>query len=48
MVYSQEKEIEYLSKASQDIDDLYYEVFRLLQVELEKTGIQMPFLRSTS
>ena len=42
MVRDNKREIEYLSKTSQDIDDLYYEVFRLLQDELEKTVDRYP------
>lgn len=37
MVYSQEKEVERLERHLNVIDDLYYEVFRLLQDKLEKT-----------
>ena len=42
MVYSQEKEIERLERHWDAIDDLYYEVFRLLQDELEKTVDRYP------
>lgn len=42
MIRDNEKEIEYLANISQNIDDLYYEVFRLLQDELEKTVDKYP------
>lgn len=42
MVYSQEKEIERLERHWDAIDDIYYEVFRLLQDELEKTVDRYP------
>lgn len=42
MVQDNLKDIESLKEKQQDIDDLYYEVFRLLQDELEKTVDRYP------
>ena len=42
MIRSSEQEIERLESCQEVIDDLYYEVFRLLQDELEKTIDRYP------
>lgn len=42
MVSDNAKDIEHLSERQQKIDDLYYEVFRLLQEELEKAVDRYP------
>ena len=42
MMYDNERDIENLRENQQNIDDLYYEVFRLLQSELEKTVDRYP------
>ena len=42
MVSDNAKDIEHLSERKQKIDDLYYEVFRLLQDELEKAVDRYP------
>ena len=47
MVEDNLKDMESLKGDQQDIDDLYYETFRLLQDELEKTVDRYPYAAPT-
>lgn len=47
MLWENEKEIDHLTQTHENIDDLYYEVFRLLQDELQEVVDKHPLMIPT-